>query len=508
MAWLALGMSGEAAAQAVLPVLLDDGPIHGQQLGDIESYRGIPYAAPPVGQLRWQPPRRPKAWRTPVVADSYRSQCAQNADLGVFGKPGGSEDCLYLNVFVPEHASGEHLPVFVWIYGGSLLVGAADDYDPMQMAREGKAVVVTFNYRVGLFGFFAHPELAKGKDPTGNYGLMDQQFALDWVQRNIARFNGDPTRVTIAGESSGGNSVLAHMVAPGSAGKFRTGIAMSGAAAALNYPRFGSLIPLSDALAKGVDFAKAANCEGKGIACLRALSTAQVLEKFRPFASVRPIIDGKTLPISFNDAFRSGRFNKATLIQGSTRDEANFFVGLGEQGGAVPMDREAWVKTMTGYFGEEIAQSVMREYPIDRFENPSEAYTAAVTDYFFACPALATNRMIGNQAPVFAYEFADRTAPSYLKPTSFPQAAYHTSELQYLFPGFHGGAGLPVSLNARQNALSSAMIKVWAQGEANWPRFDAAKDNVMTFDLAGPRLQEGKFRKAHHCDFWDAAGVY
>ena len=516
LAALSIAWAGQARAEDTLSAATDSGPVVGSQDQGVRQWLGIPYAAAPVGPLRWQPPRRPVPWTSPKLTKSYGPECAQNAELGVFGKAGGSEDCLYLNVFSPAEAGAgaKPLPVFVWIYGGSLLVGAADDYDPRRLAREGKATVVTFNYRTGLLGFFAHPDLARRGTPTGNYGLMDQQFALDWVQRNIAQFDGDPSNVTIAGESSGGMSVYAQMVSPGSAGKFQTGIAMSGSALALKYPRFGSSVPLSDALAKGEAFAKAMKCDTQVLDCLRRLTTAEILAAQGPYTIVRPIIDGQFLPVDFPDAFKTGRFNKIRLIQGSTRDEARFFVGLGENGGAAAMTADDYPKILAGYFGKELAPAVEREYDLAQFENPSEAYAAAVTDYFFSCPDLAIARWIGAKAPVFDYEFADRTAPAYLKPTSYPQAASHTYELPYLFPGFHGGAGQPVALNSPQDRLASAMITLWTHARdignsaSGWTPYDPDRDNVLRLSLPAPAMTSGRYRLTHHCDFWDRSGAY
>ncbi len=165
---------------------------------------------------------------------NYSERAIQNFDLGVFSQSGGSEDCLYLNVFVPQNSKNKKLPVFFWIHGGGLFVGSASNYDPVPLAKQGKAVVVTFNYQLGAFGFFAHPALDSEGHSFANYGLMDQIFALDWIRRNISKFGGDPENITIAGESSGGQSVLAFMVSPKTEGKFQAAIGMSACTVALN----------------------------------------------------------------------------------------------------------------------------------------------------------------------------------------------------------------------------------------------------------------------------------
>jgi para-nitrobenzyl esterase len=201
-----LGAGWAEAAQPTSVSKIDSGPVRGVDDGEMLSYLGIPYAAPPVGELRWRPPQAPRSWAETYDADKSGNACVQNADLGAFATAGGSEDCLYLNVYLPRAAVQARKPlrVFVWIHGGSLWVGQGSDYDPRKLALDGEAVVVSLNYRLGMFGFFAHPAIDGEGHPFANYGQMDQSFALDWVKRNIAAFGGDPNNITSAGDSSGG----------------------------------------------------------------------------------------------------------------------------------------------------------------------------------------------------------------------------------------------------------------------------------------------------------------
>jgi para-nitrobenzyl esterase len=491
--------------------------VRGVTEGQLLAWRGIPFAAPPVGAWRWMPPQRPQSWSTPLDASNYGNFCSQNADLGVFGKAGGSEDCLNLNVFVSRQAarSATRLPVLVWIYGGGLKVGAARDYDASKLAIDGGVVVVTLNYRLGMLGFFAHPALKHQGQPAVNYGLMDQQLALDWVQRNIETFGGDPANVTIAGESSGGNSVMSHIVAPGSAGKFKHAIVQSGGSVALKYPTFGAPLPLPIAEQMGTGFAQAVGCEtGDVAACLRALPASTVLAQQTPYLTSQLFIDGDVLPMHHGEALRSGQFNRiATLTIGITRDEATFFAALPEIGTGAPMDQAGYVGSMEFFLGAHAAEA-MQQYPASAYANLSEAFSAAVTDMHFACTARAISRWVAGQTPTYAYEFADRTAPSYLKPTSFTLGASHTFELPYLFPGFHGGSGIPVELNALQTQLSDTMVRYWTSAasaqerQAEWPRYDAAQENVLSLALPRPLMTVGSYGQNHRCDFWDATGVY
>ncbi|MFD0735267.1 carboxylesterase/lipase family protein [Planotetraspora mira] len=496
---------------------IDSGPLRGTDQDNMRAYLGIPYAAPPVGNLRWKPPQRPRPWTTTLDATKYGNYCPQNADLGVFGRPGGAEDCLNLNVFVSKKASQskKKLPVLVWIHGGSMWVGANRDYDARKLAMDGETVVVTINYRLGLLGYFAHPSLDGEGHPFANYGLMDQQLALDWVQRNISAFGGDPGDVTVAGESSGGANVLAHVVSPQSAGKFQHAIAMSGAVIATKFPAFAAPRPLDFAERKGTDFAKAAGCENGGAECLRNLPLDKVLALQTPYLHKQVIIDGNIIPMQPSESLKSGKFNRVTLIDGNTRDEGSFFAAFPENVSGAPLTAEDYPRRLETLIGSPaLTQQALKEYPLDEYSNPSEAFSAALTDMAFACPGRAINRWVFDKTPTYAYEFADRTAPSYLEPTTFAMGAAHTFELAYLFPGFHGGAGEPVELNRLQAKLSAKMVNYWstaglaAEREAEWPRYTPEQDDYMSLTLPEPRMTSKSFDDVHDCGFWDKTGIY
>ncbi|MBN6067166.1 carboxylesterase family protein [Aggregatibacter actinomycetemcomitans] len=505
--------SGSTLANSVQ---IDTGSLKGGVENGVQFYKGIPYASAPVGKLRWMPPQPAASWLGERDASQYATQCAQNVDLGVFGKAGGSEDCLYLNVFAPENAkAGDKLPVFFWIPGGSLFVGAGDDYDPTRLAREGKAVVVTINYRLGVFGFFAHPEIDKEGHPFANYGYMDQNFALDWVQRNIAQFGGDAKNVTISGESSGGNSAITQMLSPWSKDKFQHVIAMSGSAVILKDPAFGSPRPLDKAQAVGERFAKLAGCEQGGADCLRQLSTAEILKIQTPELMLNQgVIDGNFRPEHPADALKNGRFNKVTFINGTTAEEGNFFVGFPENETGKAMDEAGYRAAMEGMYGKALAEKIRTVFPPEQYPSYGAAHADAVTSSLFACVADQINRWTYDKTPTYAYEFADRTAPSYLKPTTDPQGAAHTSELTYIFQGFHGGAGIPTVLNPLQDKLSSEMIQLWTTADkagtpsSKWQSFDPKKENYLTLRLPESKMVNGQFRQQHHCDFWDKTGIY
>ncbi|HEX8239698.1 MAG TPA: carboxylesterase family protein [Allosphingosinicella sp.] len=504
-----------ALSQASTTISTDLGPVSGVEHGQTVAFLGIPYAAAPVGSLRWAPPQRPMRWTTPLKANAFASSCAQNSDLGVFGRAGGSEDCLYLNVVASRSAQpdGAKRPVLVWIHGGSLYVGAGSDHDPTKLAVDGGAVVVTFNYRLGLFGFFAHPDIRHSQG-VANYGLMDQQAALDWVQRNIANFGGDPHNVTIAGESSGGNSVLSHLVSPRSAGKFQYAISMSGGVVGSRHPNFGSPRPLRDAEQIGISFARAVGCERQSVSCLRQLSAKQVLDAQTPFLINQAIIDGTIMPRSHGEAFQSGRFNRVPVINGHNRDEGTFFAALREVALGKAMTEADYATAILSFYSTGIGPSILREYSPDKYASPSEAYAAAVGDGLIACSGYVVDRWLSRWTPVYAYEFTDRTAPSYVAPTTFPLLAAHTFELPYLFPGFRGGAGEEVSLNPLQMKLFDTMVRYWTTAskardrESEWPRYNPAKNNVMALGLPSARMISGQFALEHKCAFWEKLGIY
>lgn len=511
-----LMMATHAMAQSAPSVTTSSGPVTGTVIDGISAWLGLPYAAPPVGKLRWQPPQPVKPWSVTIKANTLASSCAQNADLGVFARAGGNEDCLYLNVYRPAAAqvSDKKLPVFVWIHGGALQVGQGGDYDPSKLVKQGKNVVVTLNYRLGVFGFLSTPVLDSEGHESGNYGLMDQQAALRWVQKNISAFGGDPSDVTISGESSGGNSVMAHIAAPRSAGLFQHVVAMSGAGIMSRHPAFGSPLPLDVARETGTEFAKALGCKPEDATCLRELPTKRILDVQPSFALNEFIIDGKTLPVHPADAYKSGKINHVTLINGTTRDEGRFFVALPELLTGEALQESDYSDWIGRQYGSALKNRVMAEYPLKNYDNPSEAFASAVTDSMFSCPARALNRTLADKIPVYAYEFSDRTAPSYVGPTTFPLLAAHTFELAYLFPGFRGGSDVHVSLNPAQEKLSQEMVSYFSamtnmpSHEQNWPRYSTQSDNYMIFTLPKARMVSGHFSDAHHCTFWDEQGLY
>src|SRR5580658_4926546 len=297
-----------------------NGAVRGLAEGAVNDFLGIPYAAPPVGALRWRPPQPAASWSGIRDATKFAPHCPQLASP--FGQASTSEDCLFLNVFTPSQQKPDSPhPVMVWIHGGALVTGESDDYNPAKLVEDG-VTVVTINYRLGALGFMAHPALADANGQSGDYGLMDQQAALRWVQRNIASFGGDPRNVTIFGESAGGLSVLSQVASPQAKGLFEKAIAESGS---YNLTQTS----LASAETAGEAFATTAGCASQTAACLRSLPVSTILAD-QDASGYTPNINSEVLPQSLGTAFATGDFNRVPIINGTNHDEWRLFVALSE----------------------------------------------------------------------------------------------------------------------------------------------------------------------------------
>jgi len=483
-------------------VTTERGPVRGVVTPTLRMYLGIPYAAPPVGKLRWRPPKVHDRWFTPLDATKFGNHCPQESS--VFGAASVTEDCLFLNVFAPN-APGETralpgYPVMVWIHGGALTVGESDDYIPTKLVQQG-VIVVTINYRLGALGFLAHPALtAESREHiSGNYGLMDQQFALKWVQRNITAFGGDPGNVTIFGESGGGLSVLSHLTSPIAAGLFHRAIIESGA--------YEITLPaLADEESHGEAFAASLGCVDQSARCLRSRPVKKILANWGLFDS-HPNVDGTILPQSPNTAFDNSQFNHVPVIHGTNHDEWRFFVALLFDLAGGPITPEQYPLVVEGMVGPDAVPLVLAEYPLDSYDSPDLAVGAIGTDAIFACPARIADQALSAQVPIFAYEFNDINAPEvFLPPVSFPYGATHASELRYLFVLTWGG-----QLDGQQKELSDAMVRYWTQfaksGDPNssglpfWRQYDAITDEFQSLVPPLP-VTEFNFAIDHKCDFW------
>jgi len=484
-------------------VSVGDGQLHGKQVGGINEYLGVPYAAPPVGPRRWRAPQPPAAWHGVREATKFAPHCAQPA--GVFGRASTAEDCLYLNVFAPATHPRAGLPVMVWIHGGGFVGGESDDYNPSSLVADG-VVVVTINYRLGALGFLAHPALANHRGgPTSDYGLMDQQAALRWIHSNIRAFGGNPRNVTIFGESAGGQSVLLQLISPGARGLFAKVIAESGGYAL-------SPTPLATAEAAGRAFAAKAGCSSQTAQCLRSLPVGTIVaDENQSGASAD--LDGLVVTEPLKQALTSGNFSHVPVIDGSNRDEWRLFVALATFEGH-PVTAANYQSTIvsTLHVSGQIAAIIAAQYPLHSYQSPAIAMSTLGTDGIFSCPTLLLDQATARYAPTYAYEFSDENAPDAYPSPGFAYGATHASELQYLF-------GLPPSahgiMSASQQRLAAAMRQEWtsfakssvpsAAGAPAWPRFTSATQAVLSLVPPKP-IVSSSFAAEHHCPFWALGG--
>jgi para-nitrobenzyl esterase len=494
-------------------VSTDGGSLRGAVTGGYREFLGVPYAAPPVGKLRWQPPAAATKWSGDRDATKPGSACPQPSSIvsgGDSGKGSTTEDCLYLNVYtptagtarrtLPDAAGKGKLPVMVWIHGGSYVNGAGSDYGPGPLVTEGGVIVVTINYRLGALGFLALPELeSESPAGVGGYGLLDQQAALRWVQRNIAKFGGDAKNVTLFGESAGAGSVCSQLVSPSAHGLFSKAIAESGCA--LRGPTKAT------AEQAGTAFAKRLGCSGTSVlVCLRGKSAAEIrnAQNSRSTALAWAPATGTTaLPRTVDAAFSSGNFSKLPLLQGTNHDEGRLFVlslGLNNL-------RPAGYAAAVRQAAPAAAGRILAEYPLTKFNNsPGDALGAIITDATFSCPALRVDNTASKQTTVYGYEFNDPNAPL-PKIAQYPLKAAHAAELPYLFELKSLGGAVPSSAQK----LSQQMIGYWTNfaahgnpngdGLTNWAKYG---DSLQALVPGGSRkLATSSFAADHHCGLWN-----
>jgi para-nitrobenzyl esterase len=369
-----------AGAFAQERIKLINGTIEGTlEASGVRSFKGIPFAAPPGGALRWQPPQPATNWQGVRKADRFGPRCMQRNIFGDmnFRANGMGEDCLSLNVWTPAKQRGEKLPVLVYFYGGGFMAGDGSEprYDGESMARKG-IVALTVNYRLGVFGFMAHPELTKESShrASGNYGLLDQHAALKWVQQNIAAFGGDPQRVTIAGESAGSISVSAQMASPLSKGLIAGAIGESGSI-------MGALsaVPLTEGEQNGVKFAAAIGKDS--LAALRAMPAEQLLEATAKPGLPRfsPVVDGWFFPKSPFEIFAAGEQARVPLLAGVNSEESGYFGILGREKPTVENYRKALERLYPGKSDE-----VFKLYPATNETEVMDAAQALASDRFIS----------------------------------------------------------------------------------------------------------------------------
>jgi para-nitrobenzyl esterase len=485
-------------------VTTDKGPVRGTVTSDYRTFEGIPYAAPPVGRNRWVAPQPVTAWKAPRAATKPVGRCPQGVGFPS-EKASYNEDCLYLNVTTPGHAGNGRLPVMVWIHGGGFYSGSGSEYDARRLAVKGKVVVVTLNYRLGALGFLDNPALDNGaKNPSGDYGLQDQQAALRWVNRNAAAFGGDPHQVTIFGESAGGISVCSHLAAPGSAGLFQRAIIQSGPCT-VNWPYTPSWAPVArtKAEAYGKSLAKQLGCGDSAhtATCLRN-TPVEDLVKLNDAGAFSPAYGNSVLPHSPRQAVTTGQYARVPVMVGTTGDEYRTFeAAIEEQAG--PLTPAAYPGQIESVFGKKQAAKILARYPLSAYPSAGVAWSSIVTDWGVACPAASVDKSFSGRVPTYAFEFADTHAPWFrnVPDPGWPTGAYHAAELQYLF-NWTQATG---ALTAGQRQLSDTMIRDWTRfartGTPGWQRF-TGKVQALAPGRGG--IHPVDLGQEHQCGFWQS----
>ena len=463
------------------PVRLDTGLVTGAVADDpsVRVFRGIPYAAPPVGNLRWRPPQPAAPWRGVRDAVAFSDVCPQGPGLAALtGEtlPTLSEDCLYLNVWTPATGADTKLPVMVWIHGGGLTLGWGHQrgYDGTHFAKQG-VVLVSVNYRLGALGFLAHPLLsAETEGISGNYGLLDQVAALEWVRRNIAGFGGDPGNVTIFGESAGGTSVHALLVSPRARGLFHRAIAQSPWVTDTNYAHIDKSLPtVASASELGRRWAQAHFKEAKTAAALRALPMEEINAAQQVDYSVTVTIDGDFMPDHAANIFARGEQADVPVMAGTNTDEGTIFLDM------LPLRTvDAFAKSIRSEFGDH-AKTILELYPATDPASLRAAKNQFITDTWFV---QGVRNMLAGMANVSSngwhYHF------SRVSPIIPMLGASHGMEIAYAF------GNLPAQgMQPEDHALSDAMTRYWVwfartgdpnqEGLPEWPPYEPQTDRHL-----------------------------
>jgi para-nitrobenzyl esterase len=516
---LGLVISGSVAFKALAdsPVVhTQNGDVLGVLQGSVESFKALPFAAPPVGDLRWRPPQDPADWLGVRDGSKFSSVCPQKVPGGGVI---GSEDCLYLNVFKPQGA--QRLPVILFIHGGHNATGSAGwvgngvaPFDGSDLAQNGNVVVVTINYRLGALGFIAHPALSKesGYNRSGNYGYMDQIRSLKWVSRNIAAFGGDPNNVTVVGASSGGGGILVMMASPLAEGLFHRGIIHSGQFAAQD---------IKKAELSGQSFSQKLNCKNAPdeLTCMRDKSVGEIIVAMPGGhegagagggggsvsgpSHFLPVVDGRILPDFPLEVIRSGKYHHVPLLIGNAAEETSWIYGSESKG----IDSEqVYINTVNSNYRTNAAK-LLELYPARDYPSPREAYDAISADHWFICPAQKVVQAVSGSQSEFVGRFLyshilSGPVVGYPHPSPAFFGASHGYDLAFMF-GTFGYYLLTPTLD--ELTLKEKFQKTWADFARSgnpgdfWKRYDATQDNYAIFNI--PMSSDTQLRKK--CVYWD-----
>ncbi|WP_171074716.1 carboxylesterase/lipase family protein [Nonomuraea basaltis] len=504
---LTIGAAGATAQATGKPSASSGGPVVRTQSGLVrgvakqrfDEFLGLPYAAPPLRELRFAPPAAPKSWKGIRPADRQSPACLQFEPTGVREEQTLSEDCLYLDVYRPSQvAKSAKLPVMVWFHGGANTQGTGVIYGGGTMAAKTGTIVISINYRLGALGFLAHPAFsAATSGGSGNYGAMDQLASLTWVRDNIADFGGDPRNVTIYGQSAGAGGVCNMLAMPSAKGLFHKAIVQSSVCV-------NDRTTLQAGEQSGLKFAQSVGCTDQAtvVTCLRKAWPGTLIANQANYLG-GPKVGGALLPRQPREALADGTWNAVPIMTGSTRSEARLtstaLAGITPQG---------YVDLVRSTYGDK-AERVLELYPLSRFKSPYDAITQVRTDAGTACRAELTARATTGRVPTYRYEFNDPTSPTLygFRIPGEDMSNGHSAELAYLFDFTLGEQ----PLTAEQERISDQMMRYWGafahdgnpnfRGAPAWPVYGTGQ-KVMQLRTGGASQVITSLAADHHCDFW------
>jgi para-nitrobenzyl esterase len=490
--------SGTDGGRAVVKV--EQGVLRGSSDGGVEAYLGIPYAAPPVGERRFAAPEAPERWPGVRSATSHAPACLQ-AGLATVTGVETSEDCLYLDVYRPDHKTSptgggrEDMGVLVWLHGGAFAAGSGALFDARELAERTNTVVVTMNYRLGALGYLATE--SQGPD-AGNAGLRDQIAALEWVRENIRSFGGDPAKVAVAGQSAGAMSICGLLVSPRAEGYFSRAVLQSGPCTQALFNARAQSIAVGEAFATGLGCPTGPH----QLECLRGLDADSIMSTGGFFT---PTYGVPTVPEQPQVAIAAGRWHRVPVLVGSTKWDYIGAVGaLGPDPAAATA--EQYAQTVMAFFGPG-AEAVLQRYPAGAYEKPAYAFAAVMTDAAFGCGSFEFAKTVAAQSvATWQFEFDDPTSPTLAgqRIPGIDMASSHSAELAYLFDY----ADVERPLTAHEKTLAHRMMDYWgdfaASGILPWAAFSGDTGTAISLSSSGDRVT-GDFAAVHHCEFWGEA---
>lgn len=484
--------AGDSTSPGGATAAVAQGSIEGVAAEGVDAFLGLPYAAPPVDDLRFKAPEPPEAWEGTKKADAFGPACLQGGEVVGVEK---SEDCLYLNVYRPSGVDADaELPVMMWIHGGGFGGGSGALFDPSEFVERTNTVVVNINYRLGALGYLASESM--GAD-AGSFGLLDQVAALDWVNENIAAFGGDPARVTAAGQSAGAMSICGLLTSPETTGMLSGAILQSGSCA------FRAFTPFEAAVEAGNTTAAEIGCPAGAaqLECLQGLDAEVLMETPGRFS---PTFGSDVLPAMPMDAIEAGDWDAIPVLAGSNRWEGKqgIFFSVGPDAGS--MTAEEYEARVRETYAEK-ADDVLQRYPAGDYDQPALALAAIDTDSTFGCSTFTFAEGAADQATIYAYEFEDPTSPTNagMALDGIDMSSAHSAELAYLFDY----AEVERPLTAEEKELGYRMMDYWAEFLTSgtlgspWVAFTAEAPTFIKLTPEGEKPFED-FATEHQCEFW------